>query len=258
MKKFLKIVLFELWFIPIGFFLLMCGVYFHFLGISNLESTNDIVDVFLLISVFLMAISALGQFKKGGTFIIGGIVQILIVIGAFCALAFLTVFTQFYGVIRDIDDVHGPVVPEDEATRTHYTLDTFYRFQSVNLDSLETEEFIGVDFIIYSLPEVGAYEYDLWLKSNVDGTIYLKAFEKDSNTPLSSDKLKNESSLIIESTNKAVKQFSSTSHFTIYETDPNGYYETRFEVWFVPKGGGEEIKVIERNYKIEGIEKQND
>ena len=64
MKKFLKIVLFELWFIPIGFFLLMCGIYFHFLRISNLESTNDIVDVFLLISVFLWQFLHWDSLKK--------------------------------------------------------------------------------------------------------------------------------------------------------------------------------------------------
>ena len=254
MKKFLKIVLFELWFIPIGFFLLMCGIYFHFLRISNLESTNDIVDVFLLISVFLMAISALGQFKKGGSFILGGIFQILIVIGAVGGLAYLSVLTQFFGVIRDIDDSIVEI-EIDETKKIHYPVDTSLRYQSIRSDLFETEEFAGIDFKLFTLPEPGFYEYDLWLKSNVDGIVYLKVFETANDTLLSSGNLKDESSLIIESTNKAVKQFSTTSHFTIYETDPNGYYETRFEVWFIPKDGGEEVKVIERFYMIERKEK---
>jgi hypothetical protein len=39
---------------------------------------------------------------------------------------------------------------------------------------------------------------------------------------------------------------------TIYEGDWGKPYAARFEVWFKPDNGGNEQKLFQKNYKIEG------
>ena len=46
--------------------------------------------------------------------------------------------------------------------------------------------------------------------------------------------------------------YNSERTFTIYEGDWGKPYAARFEVWFVPASGGQEKKLVEKNFKIEG------
>ncbi|WP_348636566.1 hypothetical protein QLS71_015380 [Mariniflexile litorale] len=56
----------------------------------------------------------------------------------------------------------------------------------------------------------------------------------------------------INNTNDTIKKFSTKDDFTIYEGDWGKPYGARFEVWFKPDNGGKEVKLLEKNYIIEG------
>jgi hypothetical protein len=47
-------------------------------------------------------------------------------------------------------------------------------------------------------------------------------------------------------------RFESPNYFTIYEGDWGKPYAARFEVWFEPTENGNERKLFEKNFIIEG------
>jgi hypothetical protein len=47
-------------------------------------------------------------------------------------------------------------------------------------------------------------------------------------------------------------KFGTKKHFTIYEGDWGNPYAGKFELWFKPKNGGRERKLLTKNYIIEG------
>ena len=82
--------------------------------------------------------------------------------------------------------------------------------------------------------------------------MYLKAYEITREYALSTWNLPKRSAVIIYNPTNRIKKFGTSSLFTIYEGDWGKPYAARFEVWFRPDSGGEERKLFERNYKIEG------
>lgn len=116
------------------------------------------------------------------------------------------------------------------------------------------------NFQIYTSFQPGLYSYAVWTKKIERGYCYLKAFEISKNDPLSADRLKERSKIIVFNSSDTVKKFEITAKegydlekiFTIYEGDWDKPYAARFEVWFVPANGGQERKLAEKNFKIEG------
>jgi hypothetical protein len=115
------------------------------------------------------------------------------------------------------------------------------------------------DFFIYSSFQPGLYQYTFWTKRIDKGSIYLKAFEVTQNDPLSVDRLKESSSISVFNSTDSLIMFRMDKGnseygmpFTIYEGDWGKPYAARFELWFVPDNGGQEQKLLEKNYKIEG------
>ena len=89
--------------------------------------------------------------------------------------------------------------------------------------------------------------------------LYLKAFEITQNDPLSVDRLKESSTISVYNSTDSLVMFQMDKGnskygrpFTIYEGDWGKPYATRFELWFVPENGGQERKLIVKNYKVEG------
>ena len=115
------------------------------------------------------------------------------------------------------------------------------------------------DFQLYNSVQPGIYIYTIWTKNIEKGYCYLKAFEVTHNDPLSVDRLKERSKIEIHNPTDSIAMFSmgQTQYnvdrdFTIYEGDWDKPYAARFEVWFVPANSGQERKLVEKNFKIEG------
>lgn len=115
------------------------------------------------------------------------------------------------------------------------------------------------NFQLYNSFQPGLYSYSLWTKKIDKGYCYLKAFEITENDPLSVDRLKERSKIEVYNPTDSIVMFSmgKTEYnedriFTIYEGDWDKPYAARFEVWFVPAKGGQEQKLFEKNFEIEG------
>lgn len=110
----------------------------------------------------------------------------------------------------------------------------------------------NIDFQLYNSFQPGLYEYDFWTPKIDSGTIYLKAYEITQNHPLSTWRLPQSSSIKIYNPTDSIVRIGSSSYFKIYEGDWGKAYAARFEVWYKPAIGGQERKLFEKNYKIEG------
>jgi hypothetical protein len=108
------------------------------------------------------------------------------------------------------------------------------------------------DFELFYSLQPGLYEYDIWCRKIEQGKVFLKAFEITHNDPLSADVLQENSSIAVYNPSENMMRFHSNHPFTIYEGDWGKPYAARFEVWFKPENGGKEMKLLEKNYKIEG------
>lgn len=119
-------------------------------------------------------------------------------------------------------------------------------------DSITNRTVHQTDLQLYNSFQPGLYEFDFWTSKIESGTIYLKAFEITQEYALSSERLPERSSVKVYNPTDRIKKFGTTSHFTIYEGDWGQPYAARFEVWFKPDNGGQERKLFNKNYKIEG------
>lgn len=107
-------------------------------------------------------------------------------------------------------------------------------------------------FVLRDDVQPGIYNLTLRVNPGEAGTVYLKAFEVTENLPLSVGRLEDRSNERVGWSENPEEKFLSEVEFTIYEGDWEKYYAARFEVWFRPASGGEERKLMERIYKIEG------
>ncbi|WP_281635705.1 hypothetical protein [Flavobacterium marginilacus] len=119
-------------------------------------------------------------------------------------------------------------------------------------DSLTNRIVKQTEFQLYNSFQPGLYEYDFWIGKIESGIIYLKAFEITQNLELSSERLRESSSINVYNPTDKIMKFGTSSHFTIYEGDWGDPYAGRFEVWFKPDNGAKERKLYSKNYKIEG------
>ena len=108
------------------------------------------------------------------------------------------------------------------------------------------------DLQLYKSFQPGLYEYDFWTGRIENGTIYLKAYEITQEYALSTNRLRERSSVKIYNKTDSIVKFGTKTDFTIYEGDWGKPYAARFEVWFKPDNDDEERKLFEKNYKIEG------
>ncbi len=105
-------------------------------------------------------------------------------------------------------------------------------------------------FILYNGVQPGVYRYELNFIPSEQGYIYFQAYEVTTNQQLSASRLKKRSQT--EITNTSTSQEKYAGEFSIYEGNWGEYYLARFEVWFAPLDGGNERKLFEEIYKVEG------
>ena len=95
------------------------------------------------------------------------------------------------------------------------------------------------------------YKYDFYYGSLGPGEVFLRCYEVTSNTPLSEDRLIEQSRVEIPPQKQFGKVVNKQS-FTIYEGDWDDYYAARIEVWFKSSETNKENKLMEKVYRVEG------
>lgn len=98
----------------------------------------------------------------------------------------------------------------------------------------------------------GVYRVLAYVNPGEAGLAYLKVFEATRNTPLSESRLPKRSTQQLQWSADPDEKFLYNARITVYEGDWGTYYPARFELWFVPKSGAPERKLIEKIFKIEG------
>ena len=97
----------------------------------------------------------------------------------------------------------------------------------------------------------GIYNYDFYYGPLPAGEIYLKCFEVTEDIPLSDYRLKKASTVEIKGTSTFSKLVDK-QRFRIYEGVWADYYAARIEVWFKDAETGDEKKLLEKVYRVEG------
>lgn len=117
----------------------------------------------------------------------------------------------------------------------------------VVIDSLDTSTYLQ----IWNGDQGGIYKYDFYSNSLPDGEVFLRCYEFTSNTPLSEDIVREQSTVPVSSFN-TFSQVVNHRDFTIYEGDWEDYYAARIEVWFRDSNSKQERKLCEKLYRVEG------
>ena len=115
------------------------------------------------------------------------------------------------------------------------------------VDSLDHKTYLQ----IWNDSQGGLYKYDFYYGSLGPGEVFLRCFEATSNTPLSEDRLIEQSRVKI-SPQKQFGKVVNKQSFTIYEGDWEDYYAARIEVWFKSSETNKENKLMEKVYRVEG------
>lgn len=115
------------------------------------------------------------------------------------------------------------------------------------IDSLKSETYLQLwnDF------QGGLYCYDFYYPSLPSGDIFLRAYEVTKNIPLHLERLEPRSTVSIDST-ATFSQLVDNKKFTLYYGDWGDFYAARFEVWHRNAVTGEETKLLEKIYRVEG------
>lgn len=214
-----------------SFFLFLVG-----LTLIQRELFFEVTIGLMLLSLLFVFISAIVQLIKKKW--LTGIIQIIISVLVFNWLSFFLLYmpNDFYA--------NGLELPEN--VKLELPID----FKNGVQDeiALQNSQQYNLKFALVNSFQPGIYKYYVWLSSKENGTVYLKAYEITENDPLSAERLKERSSILVDS--EDLKLYSK--EFTIYEGDWGQPYGARIEVWFKPRNGGKEYKLLQKNYKIEG------
>ena len=97
----------------------------------------------------------------------------------------------------------------------------------------------------------GIYTYDFYYPALEEGVVFLRCYEATENIPLSSERISEASRVAIPSTTSFSKVVEKQC-FKIYPGDWGDYYAARIEVWHKDANTGEERKLMEKVYRVEG------
>lgn len=115
------------------------------------------------------------------------------------------------------------------------------------IDSLKPETYLQ----LWNDGQGGMYLYDFYYPSLPSGDIFLRGYEVTKNIPLHLERLEPDSTVSIDST-ATFSQLVDNKNFTLYYGDWGDFYAARFEVWHRDAVTGEETKLLEKIYRVEG------
>jgi ABC-type multidrug transport system fused ATPase/permease subunit len=236
---------FDKWWRPI-FFLSVCCLTFGLSEIFRNRTFGNIAFLFVELGLVVVLVSSIYLFtqKKWLT----GLFSLGVFGGTIVAFVFYAIALFWMEQERPDEWAKNLKIP------TNIQLDNpvDIGFDEQKPDSITNRVVKQTDFQLYNSFQPGLYEFDFWTNQIESGTIYLKAFEITQEYALSTDRLPKRSSVKVSNPTDRIQKFGTTSHFTIYEGDWEQPYAARFEVWFKPDNGGQERKLLNKNYKIEG------
>ncbi|PQJ09570.1 hypothetical protein CJD36_016655 [Flavipsychrobacter stenotrophus] len=231
-------------FFAISFIFYVVGAFFESHVIQNIAGTTFLAGCLELV------ISIIHYFSKGDRRY--AVYNIAVAGAGFIAFIIFSVFLFFFDFMVPTDSFADKLtIPTNIKIEDPVSIE----YGDGHPDSITTRKITKTDLQLYNAFQPGLFEYDVWISNIGDGTVYLKAYEVTENTPLSEYKLFNQTVIDVHNMADTFVRFGTSSTFTIYEGDWGKPYAARFEVWFIPANGGNERKLIEKNYKIEGWER---
>ena len=114
-------------------------------------------------------------------------------------------------------------------------------------DSLNPESYLQLRNGIQG----GIYLYSLSYPALPDGEVFLRCYEATENIELSASRLKEASTVEVKN-HTGFSPMVEGQQFSIYEGDWEDYYAARIEVWHRDASTGEETKLLEKTYRVEG------
>ena len=230
------------WVFNVVLFICLLGLVFSFTAEPTVfESIVVVLLLVVLIGIIVSWVLLLMNRQWGKC-----LLSFALSVGIICLLWFPLVIGAMTGPdgfgkkhpIPDGLDYNLPI----ERTESDYLRNTF---SSVDVDSLDVSSFLQV------WGDGGVYYYDFYYGALPAGEVFLRCYEVTENYLLSKDRLPNETTVQIE----AVSSFSKLvekNMFVISEGDWDDYYAARFEVWHRDGKTGEEKKLLEKVYRVEG------
>lgn len=230
------------WVFNIVLFICLLGLVFSFTAEPTVfESIVVVLLLVVLIGIIVSWVLLLMNRQWGKC-----LLSFALSVGIICLLWFPLVIGAMTGPdgfgkkhpIPDGLDYNLPI----ERSESDYLRNTF---SSVDVDSLDVSSFLQV------WGDGGVYYYDFYYGALPAGEVFLRCYEVTENYQLSKDRLPNETTVQIE----AVSSFSKLvekNMFVISEGDWDDYYAARFEVWHRDGKTGEEKKLLEKVYRVEG------
>ena len=117
----------------------------------------------------------------------------------------------------------------------------------VSVDGISEKAYL----LVWNDFQGGLYQYSFYYPELPDGEVFLRCFEVTENIELSPSRLRKASTVKVIGHN-GFGIIADKQHFTIYEGDWEDYYAARIEVWHKNSRTGEETKLLEKIYRVEG------
>jgi hypothetical protein len=236
---------FDKWWRPV-LLLFIAGLLFTLSILGDISLLQIPTFIFFCITVFILGLSLIFQlWKKRWR---SAILTFLILGGTIIASVFSIVVLFFIALTTPDKFADNLKIPTDIPINNPVDMG----FDEKKPDAVSNTERQSIDFQLYNSFQPGLYEYEFWTSKIDSGTIYIKSYEVTQNYPLSTESLPQNSSVKIFNPTDSIVKVGTTKHFTIYEGDWGKPYAARFEIWYKPAIGGQEKKLFEKNYKIEG------
>ena len=209
------------------------------------EVLSNVLSIFLLLILYALLFSQIILLceKKWGKALISffGAVGTLVILWFPLVMAAMSA-PDFFGKKHPIPEGLEYYDPLGE----RFSLSNTENYPA-EIDSLKPETYLQ----LWNDSQGGEYRYSFYYPSLPSGDIFLRAYEVTKNIPLHLERLEPDSTVSIDST-AVFSQLVEKKYFTIYYGDWGDFYAACFEVWHRNAVTGEETKLLEKIYRVEG------
>ena len=228
------------WIFPIlsiGFSLMMIPL------LSNeYEETASVLTVLVLLLIIVqLIIFLLCLIKKAWWRAVGSAICGIV---SFFVFSYAMLFFAFYDSSRP--DLFGKEHPIPEGMAYEIPNNNNAPVKPIT-DTLSKDDYLQ----IWDGIQGGIYLYSFYYPSLPDGEVFLRCYEVTENVELSTTRLQKASTIEVKN-HTGFGLIADMQQFSIYEGEWGDYYAARIEVWFRNASTGEETKLMEKIYRVEG------